>query len=798
MNPSTSSPSNVAALQRTSRQVPMATIQTPQGPAMVQVIDIPGTLGASGTPNKPGGINILAAVLRRWWLVLLVTLLVGGSGALLASRLISPTYEANALVLYHSIAPVRSATTTIIVDPAEVVRTQIELLTKPEIALLAARSPELQQALPWLKGLDLDNPAVQRDVARRLRNICTAEISKSTPELVQIHTEKPEGSAAAAVVNAFADAFVEHCSNSVLGRNAVRRRKLQEQVDQQDALLKELARSKQQLLVENNFDVRLQEKTAIVTTINEYQKLRNEADIKRIAAEAELARFLKNANDSPALSAEMQLGRKRRIEEEKLKDSLLQAAIAEQVAAYGAYTLERGAGKTEQHPSVVLARQRLRDAEERVKAREAEIAAAIDAKVADEQRLMAATSQEQAEAKLREAQAQVAAYEKRLEAMDQTARKLAIAQQKLEQINGAITRVTKQYDELWGQLQSLQNDPQAQPDAVIMVAERADVPTTPSDDKRVKVQAASLFGGLFLGIFLALLVDKFDKRLRDPRDIEPLLGAPMLGMIPRIQELRRHKGEQSRGLIAEEFRLIRTQLLFADPEIQYRTLCITSPAPSDGKTSLAVNLAISMAKSGRRVLLIDADLRKPDIHRIFNFDETPGLAELVLGKAPREAAIRATDVENLHVLIAGQAGGRPCEVLSRPEMPGLLASLAQDYDHVILDSAPLLPVSDTHVLLTLVEGVICAFNAQVDSHTVKLVEQILRRSRANLVGSVVNQVKYRRSTSYYRGKVAYSGYYSAPPAEAAGVQTPPGEGAAPASEDSLPGESRPPDKGPEV
>src|SRR5205814_4015579 len=107
------------------------------------------------------------------------------------------------------------------------------------------------------------------------------------------------------------------------------------------------------------------------------------------------------------------------------------------------------------------------------------------------------------------------------------------------------------------------------------------------------------------------------------------------------------------------------------------------------------NLAISIAKAGRRVLLVDADLRKPDVHRIFNIDEAPGFAELLQGTAHHGAAIRRSDIENLDVLPAGHPIGRPCEVLSRPQTRPLITLLGELYDQVIFDSAPLLPVTDT-------------------------------------------------------------------------------------------------------
>jgi tyrosine-protein kinase Etk/Wzc len=764
------------AIRRVNRGFQDFTIQTPDGPAVVQVID-GGPSGDSAQRGGGRGGEYLSAVMRRWWLVLLVAMGVGGGGLLIANRLVKPTYEVDAMVLYHAMAPSRGNGMAVATDPAGLVRTYIELLTRPEIALIAARNPELQQALPWLKGLDLNHPSVQREVAQKLRGICEAAVVRDT-ELVQIHTEKPDGAMAAAVANAFAEAFVEHVSERLLGRDAVRRRKLQEQVDQQDNLLSELMRQRDELASVHDFETRKVQKTAMVGQIVEYQKLKSEAEIKEIAAEVELARFVEHGADQKGLSSELQLARRRRMDEERKSDALLQATMAERANAENAYWMVRASGKLDEHRDVIMARERIKRAAAAVAEREAAIAVAIDAKVAEEQMLMVAASCEQAQARLREAKAQVELLEKRLAEMDQETRALAMEQQKAQRLDDAMARLKKQNDELWEQLQAFDADQHTQPDAVILVAERADAPLLPTDDKRVKVQAASLIGGLFLGILLALVVDKFDHRVRHPRDIERMLGAPVLGMIPKIQELQRVKGAQTRSFIAEEFRLIRTQLLFNDTSLAYKTICITSPSAGDGKTSLAVNLAISLARGGRRVLLVDADLRKPDVHRIFNISEAPGLGELMQRTADAAAAIRRSDIEMLDVLPAGRPLARPCELLSSPQTRALLEALGEPYDYVILDSAPLLPVSDTQVLLAIVDGVICAFGPDCESDALAMTEEILKRGRASLIGIIANQVRYRQSTSYYRGRAAYAGYYGRPsPAEA----PPESNGAGPAA-----------------
>ena len=768
MGKSNKSSNGSGAIQpRSAKDLPSPLIDTPQGPAVIQVIDMPSGLGpvmgggGGSVAAKPSGINILGAVLRRWWLVLLVAVIVGGSGMLLAGKIVKPTYEASSFVLYHHINTSRNSGPGVASDASDMVRTHIELLTKSDISLIAARSPELQQALPWLKNMNLDNPADQKEVARRLRGLCEAAKFRDT-ELVQIYSEKPDGFQAAAIVNAFADAFVKYCSDHVLGRNAIMRRQLEDQLAQQDALLKSLVNEKGKLIAENDFAFQDARKSALISTFNAIEAEKQKAEIQHIAAQTQLDQFLKHKNNTKELPAQHQLDRKRKIAEEKEKDQLLQALVKERVDAENAYWAMRGEGKSEEHRDVILAKARIKRADESLAARDAEIAAAIDAKVAQEQGLIVASDLEKAQSVATQLKQQIDEYNKKLASMGEDAKRLAQEQQKVDRLNAEIARASKRVEELATAVDGLDIDLRSNPDAVIMVAERAEVPQTPTDDKRVKVQAASLIGGLFLGIFLALVVDKFDKRLRNPRDIEPLLGAPMLGMIPRIQELKRAKGDGARGLIAEEFRLIRTQLLFGNPSLQHKTLCIASPQPGDGKTSLAVNLAISLAKAGRRVLLIDGDLRKPDIHRIFNVPETPGLAELIQHTADATTAVRKTDIEMLDVLPAGLAMSRPCELLSRPDMRDLIEELGEGYDHVVFDSAPLLPVSDTHVLLGMVDGVICSFNADVDSDTVKAMEEILRRGRANVVGSVMNQVKYKQSTAYQRGKSAYSSYYSSP------------------------------------
>src|SRR5687767_1740912 len=395
--------SSNGAIQRASKDVPAPLIDTPSGPAVIQVIDMPsGGLGpvmsggGGGAPaHKPSGINILGAVLRRWWLVLLVAVVIGGSGVLLAGRIVKPTYEASSFVLYHYINTSRS-NGPVASDASDMVRTHVELLTKSDIALIAARSPELQQALPWLKTYNLDSPADQKEIARQLKGICEAAKFRDT-ELVQIMTEKADGFQAAAIVNAFADAFVKYCSEHVLGRNAVMRRQLEEQLAQQDALLKSLVNEKSDLILKHDFALQDAKKQNVIQMFNTVEAEKQKAEIQYIAAQTQLEQFLKNMNNESALPAQHQLDRKRRIEEEKAKDSILLGLVTARVTAEGAYLALRGEGMTDDHYKVIMARKQIAEADKMLVAREAEIAAAIDAKVAQEQKLIVAADADKAQ-----------------------------------------------------------------------------------------------------------------------------------------------------------------------------------------------------------------------------------------------------------------------------------------------------------------------------------------------------------------------------------------------------------------
>lgn len=739
------------------QQGPGASIMTPQGPAVIQIIDMPsgGAIGPAmpGTGRKkPGGINVVSAVLRRWWLVVLVFAVVGGGAYFAGATLVKPTFEARAKVSFADNNPAVNggglAYTT--------VHRALLLINSREIPLDAWRRPEMAAQFPAVGRRNLDDPAEQATLLSLVKDFVDTDESAKGGGVIDIIAVEPAPEQARVAANAYAYALAKYCTDVTAEFATQQYRTLQEDFDNGQLTLKSLIAQREKLRGDN-FEANNQRMAGMYDGIKEMQKKATAGRVALITAQAAVAR-LKGAED---YTSRQKLEARKFIDDEKAKDALLKVYMDQLAAAETKKGELLGTGQmTDQHPQVVAQDRAIASSKAKIAAREQEITALLEKKIEDTQKLQVKDTLEQAESQLASAQAELKQYEEQEAKLTDEQKSFAAIKTQVEVLEIEAQNIAGQNQVLFQQLATAKQAAGALQAALFKV-EQAAVPML-KEDKRIKVQAGGLVGGLFLGILLALLVDKFDKRLRDPRDIEPLFGAALLGTIPRIQELKRVKGEQARNLIAEEFRIIRTQVLFGNPNLSQKLIAVTSPQPGDGKTSLSVNLAISIAKAGRRVLLIDGDLRKPDVHRVFNLSDTPGFAEVIQGSHEPGAVIKKSEVDGLEIMPAGTPLTRPSELLSRPEVGRILLALGELYDHIVLDTAPLLPVSDTHVLAGMMDGVIVSFNAEVDRDTIAMTQEILRRSRANIIGSVMNQVKYRQSGSYHRGKTAYDSYYNSP------------------------------------
>jgi len=275
-----------------------------------------------------------------------------------------------------------------------------------------------------------------------------------------------------------------------------------------------------------------------------------------------------------------------------------------------------------------------------------------------------------------------------------------------------------------------------------------------------------LFVGILLGIGGALGAEALDNTLKTQEEVEARLRAPVLGMLPIIGNSSKNGVEQkdrdlsvfhdSKSAAAEACRSIRTNLMFLSPEEPIKSLVVTSPGPAEGKTTTAISIAIVMAQAGARVLLIDTDLRRPRLHRAFDFKNELGISNAIVGEKTLDEVTFATVVPNLFLCPCGPLPPNPAELIHTRRFAELMAECKRKYDRVILDSPPTSAVTDPVLIGNQADGVVLVVRA---GHTTREAAGFARRqlddAKARLLGCVVNRVD--PSDRYYN--YYYSRYY---------------------------------------
>ena len=259
--------------------------------------------------------------------------------------------------------------------------------------------------------------------------------------------------------------------------------------------------------------------------------------------------------------------------------------------------------------------------------------------------------------------------------------------------------------------------------------------------------------GLLLGIALAVARELLDRTIRTAEHVGEVTEAPVLASIGFDDEMRKSPLLTDLGGFAartEAFRLLRTNLQFIDLDHQPRCLVVTSSIPGEGKTTTSTNLAVALAQTGRSILIIDADLRKPRVASTLGLDPAIGLTTALVGKAEIHEAIQVHEPSGLHVLASGAKPPNPTEILQSRVTHDLIQRLRTSYDMIIVDAPPLLPVADASVLSTLADGTILVVRhgrttRDQAADAIKRVEQVGGR----VYGVVVNMVAKRAVGSYY-------------------------------------------------
>ena len=314
----------------------------------------------------------------------------------------------------------------------------------------------------------------------------------------------------------------------------------------------------------------------------------------------------------------------------------------------------------------------------------------------------------------------------------------------------------------------------------VSISDLAVDPRDPIRPRKLRSLLLSVLFGLTLGLGLATARDYLDETVHTREDLGRITGLPVLGLIPRIQGLsngngrrllRKDKPVKERLVtrddisnpVSEAYRAFRTNITFLDLERPAQILVFTSPGPAEGKSTSAANLAITLAQQGTNALLMDCDLRRGIVHRVFGAEKMPGLTNVVLGDAKLSDAIHTVEVgegRTLDFLPTGTLPPNPSELLGSTRMRELVRQLRERYSHVLMDSPPLNVVTDAAVLGTIADGVILIARAGfTDRGAIRFARDQLEAVQAPLSGVVLNDVDFKGRDRYYGSGDGYRYYY---------------------------------------
>jgi polysaccharide biosynthesis transport protein len=318
------------------------------------------------------------------------------------------------------------------------------------------------------------------------------------------------------------------------------------------------------------------------------------------------------------------------------------------------------------------------------------------------------------------------------------------------------------------------------------IIDAARVPTAPSEPNIPRNLSFALVLGLISGVGMAFLLESMDNTVRTPEQAQAISGLPSLGMIPLGSRSSSHGSSGKRlaltaskevvetvtqvrpqSQMAESYRALRTSLLLSNLGAPPKVIMVTSARPQEGKTTTSVNTAIVLAQKGVRVLLVDADLRRPSIHKTLGMGPRSGLSNVLTGSATVQQTVTTSPIlPNLFVMPAGTPPPNPAELLASSNMRDLIAELRQQYDHIVIDTPPTLSVTDAVVLSPRADATILVIRSgQTTKQALRRARDILMQVNAHVAGVLLNAVDLNSPDYYYyyeyQGK--YSQYYQEEP-----------------------------------
>lgn len=293
-------------------------------------------------------------------------------------------------------------------------------------------------------------------------------------------------------------------------------------------------------------------------------------------------------------------------------------------------------------------------------------------------------------------------------------------------------------------------------DLYVTVLAPANLPLTPVFPNIPQIVLLGAVLGFALSCVLIYLLEYVDDTIKDAEDSQRILGRPTLGAIIRIGGIRQPSDglvtlKQPRSPISEAFRVLRTNLRYSGIENPGGAMLVTSGGPGEGKSTTAANLAVSLAQVGKKIVLVDADLRRPSLHKLFGLKNDVGLSDLFVNDhVSIDQVLQPTSIESLRVLTSGAPPPNPAEMLDSRLMTQILASLRQNTDMVVIDSPPVLPVADASILGSRCSGAVLVIDSgHTRTEIARRAMATLERANVQVVGVVLNKMGAKQAAGYY-------------------------------------------------
>jgi capsular exopolysaccharide synthesis family protein len=711
-------------------------------------------------------------VLGKHWVTMVSCVIFAGGIALLYSKSQPKIYEATTMLEInpHADQPLGEKDdgssldigAGLYWDTREYYETQYKIMTSDRVLRTVVRDLALATDADFL-GLKKrpEIPVPEDAVIEALRGRLIVDPVKNS-RLVLLHLDDTDPKRAARLCDAVANAFIDQNLRNAISATSDAVVWLNGQLDHVKQELDQNENALHQFKQDNNLP-----STSINEASNMLRQEMQELDsalthtrTRRQELQAQHAELDKVGEDNPDKLPATEL--------------LASAYIQSMRVQYEDAVKERDAllaeGKLDNHPLMKRANERVTDTKRPL------LAEIKNIKDAVERDLAVATREEEGERKLFEASRKQAVD---LNMKEIEYHRLDRAREQNEKLFQALLSRMKEADV--ARMMRVNN---------LRIIDVANEPKTAIRPRTLVNLGIGILSGLFLGVALGWGREQLDNSLKTPDDLEQRLGVTFLGLLPEMAEDEERKGNGRRRRrhaepsllspelvvhehplsgIAEAARSIRTNLLFMNPDRPYRKLLISSAAPAEGKTTVACSIAIALAQGGQRVCIVDCDLRRPRIHRIFDRVGDAGVTNVIVGNATVDEVVKPTIVDNLWSVPAGPTPPNPADMLHSERFKKFLSDLAERFDRVVIDSPPIVPVTDSAIISTLVDGTV--FVVRAFSTTRHLGHQGLRALRdvdSPVVGAVLNAVNLnRREYNYY-----YQYYYQrdgyrplTPPAE---------------------------------